>query len=79
VKRIILTFLSAALLLPATANVFADDTGHAGVYNVLDFGAKGDGAADDTATVQKAVDACVATGGGHVVLRVGKTPDQIVE
>lgn len=44
-----------------------------GVFNVLDFGAQGDGTNDDTAPVQKAVDACIANGGGQVFLPGGKT------
>jgi hypothetical protein len=44
-----------------------------GVFNVLDFGARGDGTNDDTAAVQKAVDACVRRGGGQVLLPGGKT------
>jgi len=44
-----------------------------GVFNVLDFGARGDGISDDTAPVQKAVDACVGNGGGQVILPGGKT------
>ena len=42
-------------------------------YNVLDFGAAGNGIADDTAALQAAVDACAAAGGGRVVLPGGRT------
>ena len=41
-----------------------------GFYNVKDFGAKGDGVADDTAAIQAALDA-VPTGGGKVFFPVG--------
>ena len=44
-----------------------------GTYNVLDYGAKGTGTADDTAAIQRTVDACVAGGGGQVVLPAGRT------
>lgn len=44
-----------------------------GVFNVLDFGARGDGTNNDTAAIQKALDACAAQGGGQVVLPSGKT------
>ena len=46
---------------------------HAGgaVYNVRDFGAKGDGCAKDTAAIQAAVDAAAAAGGGMVMLSAG--------
>ena len=51
------------LLLAATAGA-AD-------FNVRDFGAKGDGAAKDTAAIQRAVDAAQLAGGGRVVLPEG--------
>ena len=40
-------------------------------FNVLDYGAKGDGATDDSAAVQAAMDAALATGGGTVYLPSG--------
>ena len=42
-----------------------------GMYNVRAFGAKGDGATDDTAAIQRAVNAAYAVGGGTVFVPDG--------
>jgi hypothetical protein len=42
------------------------------VYSVLDFGATGDGVADDTAEIQAAIDQCESDGGGEVVFPPGE-------
>ena len=64
---------AAAALAPALA-VPADAQGPgAGVriYNVHDFGAKGDGHTLDTAAVQAAIDACAGDRGGVVLIPAG--------
>lgn len=48
----------------------ADGT-HKGVYNVLDHGAIGNGATDDTVAIQAAINACGAAGGGIVYMPRG--------
>lgn len=43
------------------------------VYNVMYFGAKGDGKTDDATAVQAAIDQCSRSGGGTVVIPAGHT------
>lgn len=43
------------------------------VYNIFDFGAVGDGIANDADAIQAAIDACSLNGGGRVLFPGGKT------
>lgn len=42
------------------------------VFSIMDHGAVGDGVVNDAATIQRAVDACHAAGGGTVLVPAGK-------
>jgi len=42
-------------------------------YNILNFGAIGDGVSDDSQSIQKAIDICAENGGGIVIINSGLT------
>ncbi|NOK57916.1 MAG: hypothetical protein GFH25_541186n180 [Chloroflexi bacterium AL-N10] len=42
-------------------------------FNILDFGARGDGQSNDANAIQQAIDACHATGGGTVLVPAGRS------
>jgi polygalacturonase len=44
-----------------------------GTFNLLEFGARGDGAANDAAAIQAAIDRCAEAGGGTVLVPAGRT------
>ena len=58
------TFGCVAFLLAFSLTVF----GQSDNYDVMDFGAAGNGSTDDAAAIQRAVDKCSAEGGGRVLL-----------
>jgi hypothetical protein len=57
-----------SLILFVQLNVLAQS----GVYNVMAFGAKGDGISLETEAIQRAVDRCSSEGGGKVYIPAGK-------
>ncbi len=71
VAMLILLFLFTGLVYVPGVSV-AQGAETSTVFNAVDYGAKGDGKSLCTRSIQKAVDACAAAGGGTVHLPAGK-------
>src|SRR6266542_1681369 len=63
--------LAGASMAAGSLSAAEKQHGEQGVYDVTQFGASGDGARLNTASIQKAVDACSAAGGGIVYVPPG--------
>lgn len=61
------------LLQPGSTDIVRDNTGYGDnlIYNVRNFGARGDGATDDTTAIQTALNLAGLAGGGQVLLPAG--------
>lgn len=66
-KKILTTAIIALLSLAAPAARGAK------VYNIMDYGAVGDGRTDDAAAIQRTLDECSKAGGGTVTVPAGRT------
>lgn len=64
-KRLLLSLLTTCIIATMTATTTSS------VFNVKDFGATGDGKTLDHLAINKAIEACVAEGGGQVYVPSG--------
>ncbi|MBK7930946.1 MAG: hypothetical protein IPJ98_26770 [Bryobacterales bacterium] len=81
-RNLLLTSLPGAgmtALLAAPGAQAAQPAPAAGVFNVRDYRAQGDGKTLDTAAIQAAIDACAAQGGGVVFFPQGRFLSGTVE
>lgn len=69
-RQFLVNVLAMFLVLTATAQIHGKATGKV-EFNVLDFGAIGDGKTLNTKAIQAAIDSCNAAGGGRVVFPRG--------
>jgi len=68
----LVVFCAVTGTAPRSAEGAEKEVGGQGVFDVRAFGAKGDGSILDTKSIQAAIDACAAAGGGRVVLAGGR-------
>ena len=61
-----------AVFLVFLCVIASNGNAHNAIFNVKEFGALGDGKADDTEAIQKAIDTCTEAGGGTVLLPPGE-------
>lgn len=64
-KNLNVVLVSFAVLLLVSCQV---KTNTDKVFNIVDYGALADGVTDNAPAIKKAVDACVKSGGGKVVI-----------